>query len=370
MGLGAGPGLVSGHVRVLLAVSISAAVVVSHRTAAASDWQAPTKSESAATVPQPQPQAPAELDDSLRKAKSLLEVGQTSEAELNLRQYLKDHPNSADAHFLLGYTLFRKLQSDAVGQTQSTKYGVLDSLNIKSRQEMAKASLVEYTEGAKYHAPSAFDLKVVALDYVLLKDYPDADKWLTKSLQLATKDSEGWYYLGRSKYIENRFEEAIAAFQQCLKLDPNSVKVEDNLGLSYQGLGRIQDAAVAYRTAIAWQEHTLDQDSGPFINLGALLLDENQPQEAITYLVKAVAISPEAPRAHEHLGKAYEHVDQLAKAQAEFEKAVELAPQDASLHYVLGQIYRKEGLTERAKLEFDRSAALRESHASSEVPDR
>src|SRR5438105_15155245 len=107
---------------------------------------------------------------------------------------------------------------------------------------MAKASLEEFTAGAKYRTPSAADLKIVALDYVLLVDYPDADKWLTKMLEWAPDDSEGWYYLGRTKYNENRFAEAIRAFQQCLKLDPQNVKAEDNPGLSLAGLGRNEEA--------------------------------------------------------------------------------------------------------------------------------
>jgi cytochrome c-type biogenesis protein CcmH/NrfG len=53
----------------------------------------------------------------------------------------------------------------------------------------------------KWPDPSAADL------------YPDADKWLTKMLEWAPNDSEGWYYLGRTKYNENRFAEAIRAFQ-------------------------------------------------------------------------------------------------------------------------------------------------------------
>src|SRR5207253_7946429 len=78
--------------------------------------------------------------------------------------------------------------------------------------------------------------------------------WSSDVCSSDLSDSEGWYYLGRTKYNENRFAEAISAFQQCLKLDPQNVKAEDNLGLSLAGLGRNEEAAVAYNQAIAWQE--------------------------------------------------------------------------------------------------------------------
>jgi tetratricopeptide (TPR) repeat protein len=301
-----------------------------------------------------------EQDAALGEARSLVQQGKLAEAERAVQQYLTTHANSADGHYLLGSIYFQEVheKASAPGQAELeySNSGVVDS---KFKDAKAKASLAEYTEGAKYRVPSAVELKVVAFDYILLGDYPDADKWLTRALQSVPEDAEGWYYLGRTKYNENRFEEAIDSFQRCLKMDAASLRAEYNLGLAYQGLGRTGDAAAAFRSAIARQEHKLNQDAEPFIDLGSLLLDENQPQEALPYLLKAIAISPQEFRAHEQLGRAYERLDQLEKAQAEFERAVALAPQNPRLHYVLGQVYRKEGLAEKARMELDRSSALR-----------
>lgn len=302
-----------------------------------------------ATIPQ------HEQSTALAQARSLLNNGQFNEAEDSLRHYLDAHPSFADAHFLLGYVLFREIQSKASQEGRE---------DAKFEQHNAKASLVEYTAGAKYQTPGAFDLKIVALDYVLLHDYVDADKWLTRSVELDPKDSEGWYYLGRAKYKQNRFEEAINAFTQCLSLDPGNVKAEDNLGLSYAGLDRREEAIAAYQKAIAWQVQSLIKDSGPFIDLGSLLLEQDRVKEAIGYLSQGAAIPPQESRAHAALGKAYSKLNELGKAQSELEKAVELAPDNASLHYVLGQVYRKQGLMEKAKIEFDRTAELNANHSS------
>ena len=84
----------------------------------------------------------------------------------------------------------------------------------KDREEKAKASLDEFTAGAKYHNPSAADLKVVAFDYIVLGDYADAGKWLTKMLEWAPNDSDGWYNLGRTKYNENRFADQVRIFAE------------------------------------------------------------------------------------------------------------------------------------------------------------
>jgi len=352
----------------------------------ASPQSAPiTTLESARQSPAPAPRGvsnstePAQsLDPLLAEANSLADKGITSEAEQRVRQYLAVHPDSANAHFLLGHILFREIQAEArlesqlALQAQARMSGVKvlgqDSSDAKDRDEKAKASLGEFTAGAKYRAPSAGDLKVVAFDYVLLGDYLDADKWLTKMLEWAPNDSDGWYHLGRTKYTENRFAEGISAFQQCLKLDPKNVKAEDNLGLSFAGLGRNDEAAAAYQQAIAWQAQSALKNPGPYIDMGSLLIDENRPQDARTFLLQATEIAPRDSRAHELLGKAYARLDELPKAQAELEKAIELSPQSPNLHCMLAPVYRKQGLAEKAKIEFDRCASLAGSHSILETP--
>jgi tetratricopeptide (TPR) repeat protein len=273
-------------------------------------------------------------DDPLSEARALVKLNRFNDAEQVVRRYLQVHKNSADAHYLLGYILFK--------------------------EQKAKESLAEYTEGARYRTPGAADFEVVAGDYVLLHDYLDADKWFTKSVEWNPNNLQALYYLGRTKYNENRFEEAVDVFLRCLKLDPKNVKAEDNLGLSYEGMGRTEEAMAAYKTAISWDAN----DAGPYINLGALLVESNRSAEAVAYLLRALQIAPEDVRAHRALGKAYLHLNQLESAQNELEKSVQLAPQNAPTHFVLAQVYRRRGLLDKARTETERYAALTGTHSS------
>lgn len=308
---------------------------------------------------------PEPADAVLAEAQLLLENGRVNEADRLVRQYLQTNPDSADGHFLLGHILFREIQSEARLEKQLGETQVLgaDASPAKHGEEKARASLGEFTAGAKFHDPSAADLKVVALDYILLEDYVDADRWLTRMLLWTPSDADGWYLLGRTKYNENRFAEAVNAFQRCLKLAPSNVKAEDNLGLSYAGLGRSEEAAAAYQQAISWQSRAALKNPGPFIDLGDLLLDENRNEEAVSYLLQAIEVAPNESRAHELLGKAYTRLEQLPKAQTELEKAIELSSRKANLHCMLAPVYRKQGFAEKAKAEFDRCAALAGSHS-------
>lgn len=352
---------------IALAALYLAPVSPSHASAGAvrvpaSELQEPqTDKRDPSPAVQKKPSEDSESGDApLAEAKSLLQKGMVNEAGRAVRQYLEKHANSAQGHFLLGYILFREIQVNAgiKGSTEGVKDLIPGGSDPDFRAAKAKESLAEFTEGAKYHDPGAFDLKIVALDYVLLGDTASADKWLSRSLQWNPDDSEGWYYLGRTKYNENRFAEAIHAFEECLKRDPRNVKAEDNLGLSYAGLGRNEEAISAYQTAIAWQTQSAGRNAGPYLNLGSLLIDENRLEEAVSNLIQAVDISPFDSKAHELLGKAYSHLNHLQKAHSEMERAVELDPRSGPLHCMLAQIYKKEGLLEKAKPEFDQCAEL------------
>ena len=305
-------------------------------------------------------------DQKLAEAESLIEKGELNQAEALMRQDLKISPKSGTVHFLLGYILYKEIQIEAKRSDPNPNaiYAAPGKSLVELREKNAKESLAEFTAGARYRTPSSFDLKVVSMDYILLGDFIDADKWLTRSLQGNPTDSDGWYELGRTKYNENRFSEAIDAFKKCLVIDTTNVKAEENLGLSYAGMGNDSAAIKAYQTAIDWQASSLVKDVEAYFGLGNLLLDESRPQDAIPVLIQATQIAPSVSQGHELLGKAYLQTQNFPKAQMELEEAVNISPDAGRLHCILGQIYRKEGLAAKAKTEFDSCAALQREHLS------
>lgn len=275
-------------------------------------------------------------DPALLAARTALAQGQWPAAELQLRAYLRDRPASAIALYLLAETL--------------------------QRENKSRDSLETFTRAAALAAPSALQLRFVAMDYVLLNDYPDAEKWIRISLQQNPQDGESWYMLGRILQTDNRFADAVTAFTRSLQLMPRSVKVEDNLGLAEEGLNQPDRAIATYRQALAWQADAPHPSEQPFLNLGTLLTDRNQLQEALPLLQRAEALAPRDPRIHTALGRLYVRLQQYPQAQTELEQAVAAQPDNASLHFQLGQVYRKVGNIDRSTRELTRAAALEAEH--------
>lgn len=279
---------------------------------------------------------------SLAEARQMVESGRAAEAETTLHNFLSAHPSDPEAHFLLGYVLFR--------------------------EQKGRESLAEYTAGAKFRRPTAEELKIVASDYILLGDFADADKWFSEVVSEAPDDSNANYLLGRTKFNENDFPAAISSFERALILRPRYIEAENNIGLAWKELNDLPKAKAAFQNAIDW-EGTMPLDAQPFLNLGTLLADQSQFDAAIPYLQKAAALSPDNPTVHDELGHVYTAQQNLPKAQGELERAIALAPNISSLHFKLGQIYRKEGQKDRAQQEFAICAKLNGAHSSDKTPN-
>ncbi len=274
----------------------------------------------------------------LAETRAAMDRHEWKPAETQLRQYLTQHGEAAEARYLLAETLFH--------------------------EDRPKESLAMYTRAAADRRPGAQDFHFIALDYVLLNSYTDADKWITRAAREDPRNGDIAYAMGRIKYTENRFAEAITSFDKALVLMPQSVKTENNLGLAFEGLNEADKAIEAYRQAIAWQASDPHPSEQPLLNLGNLLTDRNQLSEALPLLQQAEALAPADGKIHTALGRLYARQMQYPAAQKEFEQAVSSDPKNAGLHFQLGQVYRKQGLGDKAKEELARAAALEGTHSS------
>jgi tetratricopeptide (TPR) repeat protein len=280
--------------------------------------------------------------DALATARSLATAGKLTQSESVLHAFIAENPSSADGYFLLGYVYFR--------------------------QGRPRKSLAAFTSGARLRRPGADDFKVVASDYVMLGDYPDAQKWFSEVTKERPNDADTWYLLGRTQYNEDQFQTAIASFQKALALRPKYVEAENNLGLAWQGLNQSGMATAAYHQAIEWQSDS-PVDAQPFLNLGILLTDQGQATDALPWLRQAVKLAPKNPKAHEEMARALEASNQLPQAQHQLEEAAALAPNASGPHFKLGRLYQREGMKELARQQFEICQKLYSTHSSVNTPN-
>lgn len=275
---------------------------------------------------------PGQSDALLYEGKSLANLNRFAEAESVLREYFSQHPQAADALYMLGYVL--------------------------NREDKPKESLNTYTQAARLSTPRSDDLKVVAIDYVMLNDYPDAIRWMKQAVAFDPKNEQAWYGLGRCYYTQSDFPDAEQAFQHALALDPRDLKAATNLALTIEMRNKPKEADAAYQRAIALANADPKTDEWPYLDYASFLLDQGRAADSIPLLRKAVIINPRCADCHGKLGRALVAEGKYKQAVAELEQAVALSPKDPKLHYALGRAYRSAGMTAKAKAELAMTAKL------------
>jgi len=90
---------------------------------------------------------------------------------------------------------------------------------------------------------------------------------------------------------KGQLDEAIAEFQEALKLNPDSVNAHGNLGIAYVKQGRYDEGIAEYKEAIRLDPDNADAHH----NLGLAYRDLGQADEAIAEFETYLLLRPDAP---------------------------------------------------------------------------
>ena len=119
--------------------------------------------------------------------------------------------------------------------------------------------------------------------------------------------------------------------------------------------GHLAQAADAYRKLIALRPGLAAAHN----ELGNLLVELGQPDEAAAQFEQAVACDPGLFQALNNLGNILRVRGRLDEARRRLEQAIALAPHHAEAHYNLGNILKDQGKLDEAEVYFQRAAQLK-----------
>jgi len=125
--------------------------------------------------------------------------------------------------------------------------------------------------------------------------------------------ADSYYTLGKYYFWQNRSDKAQEAFQQALKLQPDSVDALNGLGAVYDRLGQFEAAQRSYRLALG----KAPEAAYIWANLGYSLLLQGRAATAVALLEKAVELDPANTMARRHLTLATEEAARLAASSPE-----------------------------------------------------
>jgi len=227
-------------------------------------------------------------------------------------------------------------------------------LTQRLKEALAESDLVLKQDPQE---PSALKLKANAA--YLLGDAETAKATFIRLLEKHPEDEEGAYMLGRIYYQEGAIQLAVGQFERTLKLNRNSYKALDNLGLCYQALSENHKAIRYHLTAIKLVETAQPDYEWPYINLAEALLKAGDAQHAFDSAAKATKRNPMTGRAFYVGAKALDQLGKPDLAVNWLERATALDAGATEAWYLLARLYRKQGQTERAEAALRRFQELK-----------
>ena len=204
--------------------------------------------------------------------------------------YLNDHPNSWRAHYIQGYVLFRM-----------RKIG--DSI-----RELAK-SLELNADNPEAH-------KILAKDFVVIGKWDYAQTELQQAERLKPESAEIHYSLGEVYSGRDMLKEAKSEFTAAIQHDPSNSEAYNALGFTEESLGDDTAALAAYKKAMEIAEQKGSKFDAPYINVSEYYNRLNQPEPALEYARKAIALNSKSDLGYYQLARAYQ-------SQGEWDQAAE-----------------------------------------------
>ena len=130
--------------------------------------------------------------------------------------------------------------------------------------------------------------------------------------------AEEFFQAGNQHAQAGELEEAIAAYEAALELEPGYVSAMTNLGVAYYNIGQLDEAVAEYQKAL----QVAPDDEAIHSNLAAAYVQQGKLDEALAAYNRALELEPSLSQAYFGLGVIYMQMGQNEDAIAAFESTL------------------------------------------------
>jgi len=287
----------------------------------------------------------------LSRAKEMGLEGKVEEAVEMIKGVIADDPDIIDAYFFLG--------------------------NIYFKEGNYEEAVVYFMEALERRPDDAFTVINIANTYRRMGKLEEAEAFILDHLKRGIVDSQFYFLLGGIKVIQQKDDEAINYYKQCLSINPSSSSSHNALAALYlnkddllnaekhiqatfdlnpklsnanyhlaqllEKRGEITKAVDAYLKEL---EYSPNHYKASF-NLSRLYRNLGQEEEELKYLHKTIDINPDFPMSYFYLARIYlNHGENYEEAVALVKKGIDLKPEPKDLplgYFLLADLYNRLG---------------------------
>ena len=145
--------------------------------------------------------------------------------------------------------------------------------------------------------------------------------------------------LGRGLFAEGRTEEAIAQYEEALRISPGYADARYNLGLAFGRIGKNSEAIEQFEQALRFKPNFPEARN----NLGGVLAESGRLDAAMEQYELAIRLDPQNAEAPYNLGNALFALGHLDAAIDQYRRSLALRPERADAHNNLGNALLRSG---------------------------
>ncbi|WP_143023353.1 tetratricopeptide repeat protein [Sphingomonas sp. NFR15] len=160
-----------------------------------------------------------------------------------------------------------------------------------------------------------------------------------------------------------RHADAIAAYREAVRLQPNHVEAHASLAALLSQQGEAHAALTAIDRALALRP----ADAGKHVNRGNILRALDQGEAAIAAYQRAIELDPTLAAAHNNLGLALVAREEVEAALGHYRRAVALKPDYTDAYANLGNALQDTGRSEAAAEAYRQALALQPDHGDARL---
>ena len=159
--------------------------------------------------------------------------------------------------------------------------------------------------------------------------------------------------------IQKKFKKSKKQALKLLSSFPNSIVLYNIIGAANQGLGPLDNALTAYKTAVSIQPNFAED----YYNMGNVLQDQGKLKEAIGAFEKAVSIKPNYAEAYNNMGVALQNQGNLEKAMDAYRKVLSIKPDFSEAYNNMGVTLKNQNKMEEAVEAYEKALRIRPNYA-------
>jgi protein O-mannosyl-transferase len=180
---------------------------------------------------------------------------------------------------------------------------------------------------------------------------------LSKAVQIFPDYSHAWINLGEAYHLKHMYPEALYAFEQEYRLNP------DKSELLIRTMGRLYGMTGNIHKSIEFLGSALLRDSlNPETHnyLGVAYAQNNEFARALPHFLKAKGLNPEYLEVYQNLGSAYGNAGDFGRAIEAYQEGLARDSSNYQLNYLLGISWANIGNPQKAAYYHQRAAALKQ----------